>query len=152
MTRMPRNPVWKFETAHLTVTLNIIREYGYKYDGDDEDGETQRKLDSGEYVAFDSEVAVWVNGEIIARDTLGGSVYEATRVAEFWTAHRDPDPMERNSSLMRAKRGANVCICHYFPGMVQQACKEARQYLAEFPRLRPYEDVLAAVRDAMVRG
>jgi hypothetical protein len=35
--------------------------------------------------------------------------------------------MNRNCSIMRAARGGNVCICHYFPGMVAEAINAARK-------------------------
>lgn len=128
--------VWEFKTERFTVYLEVERDRGYRYDGDDEDGEVQRKLDSGEYVAFDSAVIVELDGEEISRDSLGGSVYESGRAAEFWTAHRDPDAMNRNCSIMRAARGGNVCICHYFPDMVRIAVQEARDHLRKYPRGR----------------
>lgn len=119
-------PAWKFKTKRFTVSLYLKRDRNYTYDGDDENGETQDKLDSGEYVAFDSTVEVELDGVVIAHNTMGGSVYSADTVAEFFTAHRDPDPMNRNCSIMRAARGANVVICHYFPGMVAEAIEDAR--------------------------
>lgn len=132
-------PVWQFKTKRFTVSLYVEREPDYRYDGDDEDGETQAMLDSGEYVAFASHVVVELDGEEIARDSLFGSVYAADRVEEFWTAHRDPDPMNRNCSIMREARGANVVICHYFPSMVATACQEARDAVRDMtipPRMR----------------
>lgn len=126
-------PVWQFRTARFTVALFVERDGSFKYDGDDPDGETQDRLDSGEFVAFNSRVIVELDGEEIAADYLGGSVYEYDRVSEFWTNHRDPDPMGRNCSIMRAKKGANVAICHYFPGMVSAAISEARDYVRAMP-------------------
>ena len=120
------NPVWKFETANFTVQLKLEQDYGYQYDGDDEDGETQAKLDSGEYVAFDSTVEVIWHGIVIGSDSLGGSVYDSNETEEFYTAHRDSDFMTRNCSLMLKARGQNVAICHYFPDMVKSAIKDAR--------------------------
>lgn len=127
--------VWTFRTERFAVSLMIIPDHAYRYDGDDEDGETQAKLDSGEYVAFDSVVTVTLDGQEVATDSLGGSVYGADEVAEFWTAHRDRDPMNRNCSAyrnaMRAKTGHECCISnHYFPDMVRQAIAEARQTIA----------------------
>ncbi|WLJ71174.1 hypothetical protein [Sphingomonas phage Carli] len=124
-------PAWQFKTKRFTVSLYLKRDRNYTYDGDDEDGETQAKLDSGEFVAFDSTVEVELDGEVIAHNTMGGSVYSADEVAEFFTAHRDPDPMNRNCSIMRAARGANVVICHYFPGMVAEACEDARAHVRD---------------------
>ncbi len=136
---MRQGTVWKFETARFVVRLEIELDHNYQYDGDDENGETQAALDSGEYVAFDSSVIVELDGQEIGRDSLGGSVYSANNYREFWTAHRDSDPMNRNCSIMRANRDANVCICHYFPDMVHLAVQEARKHVASMnakPRLR----------------
>jgi hypothetical protein len=130
---------WQFRTKRFRVVLTLERDHGYQYDGDDEDGETQAKLDSGEFVAFDSRVVVELDGEEIAADSLGGSVYEDGRESEFWTAHRDADPMNRNSSIMRAARGHNCVICHYFPDMVRTAIAEAREHIrsqASLPYVR----------------
>jgi hypothetical protein len=128
--------VWTFETARFRVALQTEETPGFQYGGDDEDGETQAALDSGEFVAFDSRVVVEFEGVEIGADQLGASVYAADSVSEFWTAHRDPDPMNRNCSEMRAARGSNVCICHYFPDMVRQAISEARAFLCNAPRMR----------------
>lgn len=127
--RFPSGPVWKFRTKEFRVELYVTRDRNYQYDGDDEGGETQAKLDSGEYVAFDSVVTVEFRGEEIASDHLGGSVYESDKVPEFWTAHRDSDPMNRNCSIMRAANGENCGICHYFPDMVASAISLARAHM-----------------------
>jgi hypothetical protein len=127
--------VWSFKTEKLEVILKLDRDHGYKYDGDDEDGQTQRDLDSGKLVAFNSHVIVLLDGEEIGSDSLYGSVYENGNASKFWTAHRDPDHMNRNCSLLRAERG-NVIICHYFPDMVRTATQMARDYLRKMPRVR----------------
>lgn len=128
--------VWEFSTARFQITLKIERDYCYRYDGDDEDGETQAKLDSGEYIAFDSSVVVYCDGREVGRDFLGGSVYEADDYSKFWTEHRGPDPMNRNCTLYRAVRGENCVICHYFPDMVREAISAARKTLCATPKLR----------------
>lgn len=132
--------LWTFKTARFAVRFDIMPDYGYQYDGDDENGETQAALDSGEMVAFDSRVVVSLDGEEIGSDHLGGSVYYANKVAEFYTAHRDRDPMNRNCSIyrdhMKATTGHLCTICHYFPDMVTQAIAEARAFLATAPRMR----------------
>lgn len=128
--------VWTFRTARFLVALEIIHLAGYQYDGDDECGETQADLDSGELLAFDSRVTVSLDGVEIGSDSLGGSLYSADTLKEFWTAHRDSDAMNRNCTLMRAARGDNVCICHYFPDMVRSAIAEARKHLASVPHMR----------------
>jgi len=131
--------VWSFKTRQFRVSLILQRNWRYQYDGDDPEGETQAKLNSGEYVAFDSRVEVEWEGQVIGENHLGGSVYSADNVSEFWTAHRDPDPMNRNCSIMRANHpsGPRVSICHYFPGMVEEAISEARQYIRDLPAV-PY--------------
>ncbi|RWX70436.1 hypothetical protein EN780_03310 [Mesorhizobium sp. M4B.F.Ca.ET.089.01.1.1] len=131
--------VWVHATRRFRVRLEIEPDTAYQYDGDDENGETQAALDNGEFVAFDSAVIVELDGQEIARDTLCGSVYSADTFAEFWTAHRDSDPGNRNCSIMRASLGSNVSICHYFPDMVRLAISEARQHVAHIrvpPKLR----------------
>lgn len=144
---MPRKNVtgnvWRFRTANFQVELRLERDFNYRYDGDDEDGKTQAAIDSGEYVAFNAFVSVFWNGEQIGQDALHGSVYGRDEVVDFYTAHRDANPMNRNSSIMRAAEGLNVCICHYFPGMVLEAIKDARREIARrknnaarLPRLR----------------
>jgi len=81
-------------------------------------------------------VIVQLDGTIIGADLLGGSVYKSGEESDFWTAHRDPDPMNRNCSIMRAKAGKPVAICHYFPEMVRAAIAEARDHLADIPTMR----------------
>ncbi|WP_420408682.1 hypothetical protein [Hoeflea sp.] len=133
---MTYETVWTFNTARFSVSLEIAQECGFQYDGDDETGETQAALDSGDLVAFDSRVVVRLDGREVAADHLGASVYRADDVAAFWTAHRDKDPMNRNCEAMRAARGQNVLICHYFPDMVRIAISEAREALTSLPALR----------------
>ncbi len=133
--------VWQFEIGRVLVELEINQDCGYEYDGDDENGETQAALDAGDFVAFDSTVRVYVDNLEMGVDHLGGSVYEFGRESEFWTAHRDRDPMNRNCSIMRAaykaKTGSDkVSICHYFPGMVAEAVRQARETLAELAKLQ----------------
>ena len=125
--------VWTFKTARFLVSLAIAQDYGYQYDGDDPDGETQAKLDNGEYVAFDSRVTVELDGRVIGEDNLGGSVYGANECSEFWRAHWNSAAKYRNTL---AQKYRHCVICHYFPDMVAQAVAEARATLANRPKLR----------------
>lgn len=141
--------VWTFKTARFAVSLQIAQDHGYQYDGDDENGETQAALDSGEMVAFDSRVIVELDGLEVGADHLGGSVYYANDMADFWTAHRDADPFNRNCEEMRATNGQNCSICHYFPGMVQEAIEQARERIGEMmERARDTLDKTPALRAA----
>lgn len=133
---MEHETVWTFATKRFRVELQITLLESYRYDGDDEDEETQLGLDDGSIVAFDSRVFVYLDEQVVGVDYLGGSVYEHDKIADFWTAHRDPDPMNRNSSIMRTEKGQNYGICHYFPSMVAEAIKDARTELCNVPRLR----------------
>jgi hypothetical protein len=128
--------VWSFTSGRVELTLEIEQEQNYQYDGDDENGETQAAIDSGELVAFHSTVRCYIDNLEVGRDDLGGSVYEFGKESEFWTAHRDSDAMNRNCSIMRAARGSNCCICHYFPGMVTEAIRQARETFAELTKLQ----------------
>jgi len=131
--------VWKFAIGRVSVELEIIQDCGYQYDGDDENGEIQAALDRGEFVAFDSIVRVYIDNLEMGVNSLSGSVYEFGRESEFWTAHRDPDAMNRNCEAMRCARGSNVVICHYFPGMVREAISAARECFEELQKLERIE-------------
>jgi hypothetical protein len=119
---MNKETCWTFETARFRVVLTLEPDIYYSdYEGEE----------LGEYdVAFNSEVTVYFNDVAIGSDSLYSSVYPDDHVKDFWTAHRDPQPMFRNCTTMRAAHGDNVIICHYFPSMVRQAVKQAREFLA----------------------
>ncbi len=122
---MNRETMWQFDLGAVSIRA-YIQPSQHAYDGDD-DGETQAMIDSGEFVQFDTAVVVSINGREIGFDNLGGSVYSDPR--EFFSDHRSSDPMNRNCSIMRAANGANVSICHYFPGMISEAIADARAWL-----------------------
>lgn len=122
MTRM-----YEFTIGRFTIAADIHPADHLDLSWDDT-GETAEKLDSGEWEAFDTNVTVSLNGAEIASDWLCGSIYADP--AEFFSGHRDADPMNRNCSIMRAANGDNVMIGHYFPDMVRNAVQEARAWLA----------------------
>ncbi len=125
--------MWQFEIGRFTIRARIEPSEDLDLSWC-ETGETERNLDSGLWTAFDTCVSVELNGVEIGTNWLCGSIYEDPR--EFFTAHRDADPMNRNCTIMRAAwRGegnpdAKVSICHYFPDMVRTAIAEARAWLA----------------------
>lgn len=120
--------MYRFEIGRFAVVATIHPCYDLDLSFDDT-GETRANLESGLWEAFDTCVKVELNGVEIASDWLGQSIY--ANPADFFTGHRDADPMNRNCSLMRAARGSNVAICHYFPGMVSEAIRQARAWIAD---------------------
>ena len=119
---------WKFETRNFTIALEVEPCIDDPAD-DFDDEESVEDIRSGNVAWFDARVSVYRNGHRIGSDTLSHCAYRD--VEEFYTSHRDPDPMNRNSTLMRAQQGGNVSICHYFPSMVSEAIADARRTLGE---------------------
>lgn len=130
---MAGETVWMFKTARFTIALEIEPE-----EMDPADSfEFQEDVDAvrdGSVEWFCAVVAVYVDGNRVAFDSLGGCAYKSVR--EFYVSHRDRDPMNRNCSAMRAACGGNVVICHYFPDMVRQAVAEARNAVSSMPAMR----------------
>lgn len=122
MTRM-----YEFTIGRFTIAADIHPAHDLDLSWDD-DGETRANLESGLWEAFDTKVSVRLNGAEIASDWLCGSIYADP--SEFFSGHRDADPLNRNCSIMRARWGDNVTIGHYFPDMVRNAVNEARRWLA----------------------
>lgn len=130
---MSKTEMFRFETANFIVRATIEEDCDVDTSFD-ETGETAEKIDDGEWQAFHTTVTVTTkSGVLLGRDDLGGSIYG--KPADFFTAHRDPNAMNRNSSIMRATKG-NVVICHYFPSMVSEAVAAARKTMANMPKLR----------------
>ncbi len=124
--------VWSFETKRFRVALEIDPEDMNPADS----FEFQEDIDAvrnGDVEWFQAAVVVYFKPDDGSRpiqigfDTLGGCAYKTVR--EFYTSHRDPDPMNRNCSIMRAARGANVVLCDYFPSMVRAAIEQARGHV-----------------------
>jgi hypothetical protein len=119
--------IYEFRTGRFSIRADI--RYSDCPDlSFDETGETAEKIESGEWTAFDTRVSVWLNGAMVGEDWLCESIYADP--SDFFTDHRSVDPMNRNCSIMRAAKGGNVSICHYFPAMVSQAIADARGWMA----------------------
>lgn len=123
---MYEETVWSFKTRNFTVELRISPEDMDPADSFqfDEDIEMVR---SGAVEWFCARVVVSKNGHEIGSDSLGGCAYRT--IEEFYTSHRDPNPMHRNSTVFRAAHGQNAAICHYFPSMISEAIADARRTL-----------------------
>lgn len=120
--------MWEFETARFRVIADIAPDDSDPSESFD-DPETVAAIHSGVTSWFWARVRVLdkeTNREL-GVDALHGCAYDRPR--EFFEAHRDADPMNRNCSIMWEARGYNVSICHYFPGMVRQAIADARETL-----------------------
>ena len=120
--------MWRFKIGRFTVKAEIEASRDLDLSWDDT-GEIREKLDSGEFMAFDTKVSVWLHGCEIGSDWLCQSVY--ADASDFFTDHRDLDPMNRNCSLMKSARGDRTRIVHYFPDMVRTATHAARDWLAD---------------------
>lgn len=125
--------MFRFETANFVIRATIQPDEDIDMSWD-EDGETREKLNSGEYQAFATIVTVAHNGLVLGESSLWGSIY--TKPEDFFTGHRNANPMNRNCSAMRAVHGGNVTICHYFPDMVSEAVGQARKAIATMPKVR----------------
>lgn len=119
-----RETVWQFDTARFSIIATVAPCEDDPADSF-EDEEAINAIRAGEYEWFNVQITVYLDGVRIADDTLCACAYKT--IAEFLNGHRDADPMNRNSSIMRQARGGNVVICHYFPDMVFEAVKMARE-------------------------
>lgn len=130
---------WRFATKQFEVLFDVA-----PCEDDPADSfEFEEDIDAvrdGTVDWFDARVRVMWNGKEIAADYLGCCSYNS--IEEFYVSHRDPDPMNRNCTIMRrAWQGGNdpdakISLCHYFPSMVSQAIGEARKVLCSVPRVR----------------
>lgn len=96
-----------------------------EYDTDlswDETGETARRLDSGDLIAFQVKAAVYLDGNEIGADYLGGCIYES--LADFMD-HRECGKQNR----MYARAGEAGRCGSYFAQMISEAIGEARKYV-----------------------
>lgn len=116
--------VWSFWTTNFRVELRVYPEQDDPADHF-ENPEDIEDIRSGRVDWFVAEVVVTTQqGAILGADALGGCAYATVR--EFYTAHRDTNPNNRNTLGMKAGR---VVICHYFPSMVREAVSKARKEL-----------------------
>ena len=118
--------LWSFSTARFTVTCAADYDQDVDLSWRDDAHAAWADANGVEYYEFD--VTVTYRGRVIGTASLCGSGYSDPR--DFVTAHRDPDPLNRNCSIMRAANGPDSFIGHYFPDMLREALAEARRYLA----------------------
>ncbi len=120
-----KNAAWTFQTANLTVAFYAEPE-DLDPAGSFDSEEDIEAVRSGSVEWFCAVVEITgPNGEILGGDFLGGCAYNSVR--EFFTSHRDKDSANRNCMATNTKH----IICHYFPSMIQEACRRAREELAK---------------------
>lgn len=102
---------WIFSSARFSVEWATTPDYDCDLSFDDT-GETREKIESGEWECFTSRMAVFFDGEMIAADYLGGSIYA------------NPDDFRRDSG--------------YFHTMVRDAVRDARKTLKRRIETMPY--------------
>lgn len=107
------NNIRTIRTKRFSVTLD----WGWEDDPDlswDEDGSVQAKLNSGEWGNYTFRVECSLDGNTIASDYLGNSIYADPN--DFSTEHRKGNA--------------------YYPDMVSEVIREARKMLGSVPKLR----------------
>lgn len=134
---MARNIVWRFKTRNFVVQL-VIEPEEMDPENHFDDEEIIQGIRDGVYTWFCARVEVIerAQGEVVGWDSLGACSYNS--IEEFYTSHRDQDPMNRNCTIMRANHpsGPMVSICHYFPDMVRQAVAHALSRLEELRAIK----------------
>jgi hypothetical protein len=114
-----------FKTKNFRVVASIEPEDHTIDLSWDTNGEVAEKLASGEWEAFQTKVAVYWHGAEIAADYLGESIYA------------DPLDFFKEHIGLAAKSRADGCnYGAYFPDMVRTAIGEAREHIANVPKLR----------------
>lgn len=115
--------IWQFSTARFCVILDWAHD-DYVDMSWDETGETQDKIASGEWAAYEFRVRVMCDGREISSSYLGGSIYA------------DPADFRDHVGLAIKRRVDGHNYGSYFTDMVKEAVREAREALCNYPRLR----------------
>jgi len=66
----------EFRTANFHIVFDAIEDYDIDLSFDDT-GETRRKLESGDLISFTARCIVYLNGQKVGADYLGGCIYES---------------------------------------------------------------------------
>lgn len=111
----------EFKTKHFRVIVEAQPEYDLDLSFD-ETGETAKKIDSGEYVAFCAcaRVEFLPTGQTIATDYLGNCIYKSL---DDFMDHRECGKLNRKW----AKQGKQGHCGSYFHQMISTVCEEARK-------------------------
>ena len=112
--------IYTFRTKNFAVQLSALPENDLDLSWD-EDGSTAEGLESGELCAFCAEVLVLFHGIELGADYLGGCIYK--RPEDF----RDHLGVRQYGRELSEKHGREIAVGSYFPSMVRQAIREARE-------------------------
>lgn len=116
-----------FHTERFTVVADAYYE-DEPVDVDD-DGETQRAVDRGDYLHFRVHVRVMYKGRTIGEDHLGGCIYESI------SAFMDHKECGKQNREWEAQGKEGRCGS-YFTDMIHEAIREARKTLADVKTVR----------------
>lgn len=137
------NPDWRFDTANYSVIFYADDEDMVPEDSFEFPDDIERAKSGNLHDWFCAVVAVYgPDGSLLAYNTLGGCSYGSIR--EFHSAHRwqysrkqrrwITDPKSRAWKACETRRprlpNGSRADGHYFPDMVRQAIREARQQVA----------------------
>jgi hypothetical protein len=117
-----------FRTRNFSVIVDAIEDYDVDLSFDDT-GEILQQLKDGDLICFAVRARVFLHGNEIASDYLGGCIYAS--IAEF----QDHRQCGSETRKLRAQGSAAVCGS-YFADMIKTACGEARKYLAEVTQIK----------------
>lgn len=118
---------WRFNTKRYTIVF-VAAEEGQSPEEHFSDPQDVAFASNGDLAHwFSAGVAVYRDDRLVAQTWLGGCY---NSIGEFCGGHRDPNPLNRNCSIMRRARRkarrAAISICHYFPDLIREVLAEAR--------------------------
>lgn len=110
-----------FNTKHFTVIADAIEEDSPDFSFD-ETGETQDKVNSGEWLCFTARVRVLLHGREVGADYLGNCIYASF---DKFMDHKECGKQNREW----ATQGKEGRCGSYFSDMIHEAIAEARKEL-----------------------
>lgn len=119
--------IWQFKTKNFIVRMTCDYQQESEDFSFDETGETQEKVNSGEWAVyvFHAEVIERATGNTIGENYLGGSIYA------------DPEDFRDHAGLGIKSREHGTRYGSYFVDMIRESINEARAtYAEQRPRLR----------------
>lgn len=113
-----------FKTKHFTVIADAIEDDCLDFSWDDT-GETQEKVNSGEYLCFTARVRVLLHGREIGADYLSNCIHESL---DKFMDHKECGKQNREY----AAQGKEGRCGSYFSDMIRAAIAEARKELKNY--------------------